>query len=87
MRRPSCGILFLLLTLTGLSAADWQVPEAPYRITAKPEKADAPSSLDLSEILLPVPAKSLKVFADGKPVGFRPRDNGSLAVHPAKGAA
>lgn len=52
MRRPSCGILFLLLTLTGLSAADWQVPEAPYRITAKPEKADAPSSLDLSEILL-----------------------------------
>ena len=56
MRRPSCGILFLLLTLTGLSAADWQVPEAPYRITAKPEKADAPSSLDLSEILLPVPA-------------------------------
>ena len=87
MRRPSCGILFLLLTLTGLNAADWQVPEAPYRITAKPEKADAPSSLDLSEILLPVPAKSLKVFADGKPVGFRLRDNGSLAVHPAKGAA
>ena len=35
MRRPSCGILFLLLTLTGLSAADWQVPEAPYRITVK----------------------------------------------------
>ncbi len=74
------GMLSLSVGYATTTEEDWEVASSEWRLVVKPEQDDQPGSLGLNKYLLPVPAKSLKVYANGKPVGFRLYDNGMLVL-------
>ena len=90
MMRPIVLLAACLLAAAvfGGEGRRWLAPDADYRLSVRPERADEATAADLRRQVLPVlPETGVRVFDDtGAPAAFQLHDSGMLAIAPAPNA-